>query len=136
MGRLNETARDNVIAQRVHRSALVSTPTHEPQSRPTGTMGRVLVVDHIEANRRLIATILTRDGYAVDFASDGCAAFEQATRDQPDLVLMDVMMPAVDGIEACRAPQASTRHAAGPCRPDHGTAGLRGSHSRDRGGGG
>ena len=66
-------------------------------------MGRVLVVDDIEANRRLIATILTRDGYAVDFASDGCAAFEQATRDQPDLVLMDVMMPAVDGIEACRA---------------------------------
>jgi putative two-component system response regulator len=63
----------------------------------------VLVVDDLEGNRQLIASILWRDGYIVEFADNGRAAIDMVTRDQPDLVLMDVMMPQVDGFEACRA---------------------------------
>ena len=63
--------------------------------------GRVLVVDDMEARRRLIAAVLTRDGYTVDFAADGHDAVDYGIRRQPDLVLMDVMMPRVNGFEAC-----------------------------------
>ena len=65
--------------------------------------GRVLVVDDVEANRKLVASFLTRDGYEVDFADDGRAALDRAARDQPDLVLMDVMMPHINGFDACLA---------------------------------
>lgn len=74
-----------------------------PSPQTAQTTGRVLVVDDVEANRRLIAAFLTRDGYTVDFAADGRAAVDQVIRDQPDLVLMDVLMPHVNGFEACLA---------------------------------
>jgi len=67
------------------------------------SVGRILVVDDMEANRRLIASFLTRDGYQVRFADDGQAALDSVARDQPDLVLMDVMMPRVNGFDACHA---------------------------------
>jgi len=57
----------------------------------------------MEANRRLAASFLARDGHRVEFADDGRAALEMVARDQPDLVLMDVMMPHVNGFDACRA---------------------------------
>jgi putative two-component system response regulator len=57
----------------------------------------------MEANRRLIASFLIRDGYQVRFADDGQTALESIARDQPDLVLMDVMMPRVNGFDACVA---------------------------------
>ncbi len=78
-------------------------------TRSAQAPGRVLVVDDIEANRRLIASLLTPDGYIVEFASDGRAAVDRVLRDAPDLVLMDVLMPHVNGFEAC---QALKRHAA------------------------
>ena len=68
-----------------------------------GTRGRVLVVDDIEANRALVSRLLTQDGYRVDFAVNGGVAIGKVAQDPPDLVLMDVMMPGVDGFEACRA---------------------------------
>jgi putative two-component system response regulator len=68
---------------------------------PSG--GHVLVVDDVEANRALVAAALSRDGYHVTFAGDGRDALDVVARDQPDLVLMDVMMPGLDGFAACRA---------------------------------
>jgi len=72
------------------------------QTEPSAA-GRVLVVDDAEANRELLARVLGRDGYAVDFACDGGEAVDTVLRAHPDLVLMDVRMPGVDGFEACRA---------------------------------
>jgi len=88
-----------------------SRDSDDASSSPTRSLqpGRVLVVDDIDANRRLIASFLTRDGYTVEFATDGRAAVDCVLRDPPDLVLMDVMMPHVNGFEAC---QALKRHAA------------------------
>jgi putative two-component system response regulator len=61
------------------------------------------VVDDMEANRKLVASILTRDGYLLAFADDGRTAIDMVERDHPDLVLMDVMMPHLNGFEACQA---------------------------------
>jgi putative two-component system response regulator len=65
-------------------------------------MGVVLVVDDVEGNTRLLASLLTADGHVVLTASDGAEAVNLVRHQQPDLVLMDVMMPHVDGFEACR----------------------------------
>ena len=61
-----------------------------------------LVVDDIEANARLLERFLAREGHRVLFARDGDEALELVRRDHPDLVLMDVVMPTLDGFETCR----------------------------------
>ncbi|UCG11067.1 MAG: response regulator [Deltaproteobacteria bacterium] len=63
---------------------------------------KVLVVDDEQEIRNLLETILTGDGYEVIKASDGAEAIEFAERENPDLILMDITMPGMDGIEACK----------------------------------
>jgi len=64
--------------------------------------GRVLVVDDIEGNVQLVAALLERDGYFVTSASSGREALDAVARDRPDLILLDVMMPGLDGVDTCR----------------------------------
>ena len=66
-------------------------------------MGSVLIVDDIAGNARLVEALLAPDGHAVRTAGDGAEALRLIGDAPPDLVLMDVMMPVVDGFEACRA---------------------------------
>ena len=66
-------------------------------------MGSVLIVDDIVGNVRLIESLLAPDGHAVRTAADGAEALRVIGAEPPDLVLMDVMMPHVDGFEACVA---------------------------------
>jgi putative two-component system response regulator len=66
-------------------------------------MGSVLIVDDIAGNVRLVESLLAPDGYAVRTAGDGAEALRLVRAEPPDLLLMDVMMPDVDGFEACRA---------------------------------
>ena len=63
---------------------------------------RVLVVDDERALAGVIASYLTREGFEVDLAHDGPSAVDQARRNPPDLVVLDVMLPGFDGIEVCR----------------------------------
>ncbi|MGB8843479.1 MAG: PleD family two-component system response regulator [Aliidongia sp.] len=63
---------------------------------------RVLVVDDIEVNVRLLEAKLLSEYYEVLTASSGPAALEIAMRESPDIVLLDVMMPGMDGLEVCR----------------------------------
>jgi len=63
----------------------------------------VLIVDDIEGNILLVESLLSPDGHAVRRARDGSEALRFVRTEPPDLVLMDVMMPEVDGFEACRA---------------------------------
>ena len=63
---------------------------------------RILVVDDNEINRDIIVTRLEAHGYETLQAADGEEALTAAARYRPDLVLLDVMMPNLDGIEACR----------------------------------
>ncbi|MBW8882376.1 MAG: response regulator, partial [Asticcacaulis sp.] len=73
---------------------------------------RVLIVDDIPANVRLLQAKLEAEYYDVLAAHDGQVAIAMAAEFQPDIILLDVMMPGVDGYEVCRrlkdAPE--TRH--------------------------
>lgn len=68
----------------------------------SGELGRVLVIDDEPQIRRALDSILSAHGYAVDLAVDGADAVRQATRHRPDLVLLDLTLPDVDGIDLCR----------------------------------
>jgi CheY-like chemotaxis protein len=63
---------------------------------------RILVVDDIEANVRLLEAKLTAEYYEVSTAMDGPTALAMAARDLPDIILLDVMMPGMDGFTVCR----------------------------------
>ena len=63
---------------------------------------RVLVVDDIEANVRLLQAKLEVEYYEVLTAPEGQTALEKAGLEQPDIILLDVMMPGMDGFEVCR----------------------------------
>ncbi|WP_165246449.1 response regulator [Paludisphaera soli] len=65
-------------------------------------MARVLVADDIADNIALLAAELEDEGHEVLEARDGAAALDLARAADPDVILMDIMMPVMDGIEACR----------------------------------
>lgn len=62
----------------------------------------VLLVEDVEVNRRVAVTFLEREGYRVEVASNGLDAVEMAGRGNYDLILMDIRLPDVDGVEATR----------------------------------
>jgi two-component system alkaline phosphatase synthesis response regulator PhoP len=68
----------------------------------TKTAHRVLVVDDEEPIQELLRYNLEKNGYEVKTAGDGFKAIELARKFQPDLVLLDIMMPKMDGVETCR----------------------------------
>lgn len=63
---------------------------------------KILVVDDEEDIRRFLGTVLKEKGYEVLLAAEGEEALELAGREQPHLVLLDIMMPAMDGWEVLR----------------------------------
>ncbi|MEI7931456.1 MAG: PleD family two-component system response regulator [Alphaproteobacteria bacterium] len=65
-------------------------------------VARILVVDDIDANVRLLEAKLTAEYYQVLTASDGPTALALAGEERPDIILLDVMMPGMDGFEVCR----------------------------------
>ncbi|MDO8324056.1 MAG: PleD family two-component system response regulator [Phenylobacterium sp.] len=73
---------------------------------------RILVVDDIEANVRLLEAKLSAEYYEVLIAYDGPTALAIAAKEKPDIVLLDVMMPGMDGFQVCRRlkDDPETRH--------------------------
>ncbi len=63
---------------------------------------RILLVDDEQNIRELAALYLEKEGFAVDFAANGREAIQRFQQVQPNLVLLDVMMPGMDGFEVCR----------------------------------
>src|SRR5512144_1402813 len=70
---------------------------------------RILVVDDTPANIQSLAAILKEKGYQISAATNGKQALEVLARVQPDLILLDVMMPEMDGFETCRQLKAAER---------------------------
>ena len=61
-----------------------------------------MVVDDTPANVRMLEARLAREGYEVIAAHDGEQALAAAREARPDLILLDIMLPKIDGIEVCR----------------------------------
>lgn len=68
---------------------------------------KILVVDDEQAVRDSLRRSLSFNGYDVSLAEDGVEAVESIEREQPDLVILDVMMPRMDGLEVCRTLRSS-----------------------------
>lgn len=69
---------------------------------PEGKPRLVLVVDDDEMIRRLVRAVLEADEFEVAEARDGQTALQLATERMPAVVVLDVMMPGLDGVEVCR----------------------------------
>ncbi len=77
--------------------------TRPPAATGLASPGRILVVDDNAANVKLLEDLLRYHGYEVEAAFDGESALEMLRARPPDLVLLDVLMPGLDGHEVCRA---------------------------------
>ena len=69
---------------------------------------RVLVVDDDAALADVVARYLRREGFEVDYAQDGATGLDRALATLPDLVVLDLMMPGMDGFEVCRRLRRAT----------------------------
>jgi len=70
---------------------------------------RILLVDDLPQNLEILSGLLEPEGYVLDLAQDGQQAVEMALKSPPDLVLMDVSMPRMSGLEACRLLKSDER---------------------------
>jgi CheY-like chemotaxis protein len=75
-------------------------------------MTRILIVEDNEMNRDMLSRRLERKGYSISMAVDGGAGVEKAVAEKPDLILMDMSLPVMDGWEATRRVKAhpETKH--------------------------
>lgn len=73
----------------------------------TGSRPRILVVDDDPTVAEVTTRYLERAGYAVEIAADGARALQRVLADPPDLVVLDLMLPEVDGLEVCRRLRAT-----------------------------
>jgi DNA-binding response OmpR family regulator len=78
----------------------VGAPYRSPY--PRGMAQRVLVVDDDPTVSDVVRRYLERSGFAVTLAADGPAALRAFAADRPDLVVLDLMLPGLDGLEVCR----------------------------------
>ncbi|MCB5183179.1 response regulator transcription factor [Streptomyces antimicrobicus] len=78
----------------------MSTPASPPPAR-------ILVVDDDPTVAEVVTGYLLRAGHVVDRAADGPTALDRATRGHPDLVVLDLMLPGLDGLEVCRRLRAA-----------------------------
>ncbi len=90
-------------------------PIAKPSAVPTGDTaaekGKILVIDDTPVNLQLVYAHLRKFNYRVLVAEDGKSGFESAKKMQPDIILLDIMMPGINGFECCEMlkQEASTK---------------------------
>ena len=83
-------------------------------TRSEETMARILLIEDNEMNRDLLSRRLVRRGHEITTAFDAPAGIASATEARPDLILMDISLPGMDGWEATRVLRAQVETAAIP----------------------
>jgi two-component system response regulator VicR len=73
-----------------------------------GTPKRILVVDDESSIRDVLTRYLEREGYRVEVAADGSSALQATAQMSPDLIVLDLMLPGVDGLEVCHRLRAQS----------------------------
>jgi CheY-like chemotaxis protein len=73
-----------------------------PFAKTAPALNRILVVDDLPDNCFLLQTLLESEGYSVEVTHSGCAALENIASHPPNLLLLDVMMPEMNGFEVTR----------------------------------
>src|SRR5262249_29730396 len=101
--RLMATVLASIERAEAPRAAATPTLAVEASRSDTSPRGRILVVDDVSANRRELSELLTREGHAVTTARNGDEALKLLAKEEPDLILLDVMMPLMNGFETCEA---------------------------------
>jgi len=79
------------------------------QAEPVKHIPNILIVDDTPVNLQLLAEILKAYGYRVRVARSGALALQAAQHEQPDLILLDILMPGMDGYEVCTRLKADGR---------------------------
>ena len=85
-----------------------------PSTGTTRSLGLVLVVDDEEQNRTLLRDPLVALGYEVEEAENGVQALQRIAAHPPDVILLDLMMPQMDGFEVCRRLENMARRRTSP----------------------
>ena len=96
-----------------------SAPSDPSEAIARAMTARILIVDDVPANTRLLEAKLSAEYYQVASAKDGFEALRMAHDWQPDLILLDVMMPGMDGFECCRQLKDDPDDAAHSSRDGH-----------------
>lgn len=74
---------------------------NDDQTNETKRLDRILIVDDSPQNIKLLGTILKQEGYQLNVAQDGEKALKTVEKIKPDLILLDIMMPVLNGYETC-----------------------------------
>src|SRR5208283_5042835 len=77
------------------------TALRRPEAGPMNPLPRILVVEDELPMRTVLRDCLERRGYRVLLAADGLSALEKALQEKPDLIVLDIMMPKLDGFAVC-----------------------------------
>ena len=73
-------------------------------------MSKILIIDDEPDVREIIRYNLTKEGYEVDIAEDGLKGIKKVGEFNPDLIILDMMMPGMDGVEVCHQIRSSTKY--------------------------
>ena len=77
-------------------------------------LAKIMVIDDSQTIRKTAETLLVREGYAVITAADGFEALAKVADHEPDLIFIDIMMPRLDGYQACALIKNNARYARTP----------------------
>jgi CheY-like chemotaxis protein len=72
-------------------------------------MGKILIVDDVKTDREILGKVVAQSGHSPIYAEDGEQALSAAREVQPDLILLDVVMPGMDGFKVCRSLKADPK---------------------------